>query len=118
MYHGKLNITLSGKELKLHFNNYSDFEVTKIFGKENLIDNITEKVQENELAFIADLIWIGTYGYREATLTDTQMTRVEIRKAISEGNAMELAEVSKAFFDHLGQNLEIEKTTPEGEKKN
>lgn len=115
MYHGRLRINLADKEVQLHFNNFSDFEIKKIFGAENLLEEIKKRLADNELAFICDLIWIGVVGHREASLTDTQISRQEIRAAIADADVNAVADVSKAFFDHMGQNLEKEE--PNGEKK-
>src|SRR5690625_4966067 len=110
---GKLRIELDGKEIKLWFNRFSEFEMKNFFKGENLLKAIEDKVKENEMAFIADLIWIGVVGQREATLEDTQMSRKDIRMAIAEASLDDLARVSNVFFKAMGQDLEQPKKKAE-----
>lgn len=103
---GKIRIELGGKEVKLWFNRYTEFEMKNFFKGEDLMKAIEKRVAENELSFMADLIWIGVVGHREATLEDTQISRKEIRGALAEVSLDDLGAISKCFFEAMGAGLE------------
>src|SRR5699024_12695539 len=103
---GRISIKLNEKEIQLWFNRYSEAEMKRVFKLDTLVADyiqkndlpndaktlkniilqdkvllkeIEKRMSLNDAVLMADFIWIGVVGYRDATLTETQISRKDIR---------------------------------------
>jgi len=133
---GRISIKLNEKEIQLWFNRYSEAEMKRVFKLDTLVADyiqkndlpndaktlkniilqdkvllkeIEKRMSLNDAVLMADFIWIGVVGYRDATLTETQISRKDIRMAIAEASFDDFTNISKVFFDSLGRNLDTAK---------
>lgn len=132
---GILEITLNGKQERLHFNNYAKDVLRPFFIPEGkayitegeLMKAIIEKWQENEHALLKMLVYAGIYGDSLAgKYFNSRLSAEEIGKYIGEAKAEDLLKVWKVFLEAQGFSLEPEaqqeeedreELTPEEEKK-
>jgi len=119
MLNKKIEIKLGGVEIPLWFNNYASAELQKMYGADinTLMVTLVERLQENYLLILSDLIKAGIKGYCFAL----DLPKPEYLASVNELIAQEAnetlvpvwLEVFEVFKEHMGINLPKE----EGKKK-
>lgn len=119
MLNKKIEIKLGGIEIPLWFNNYASAELQKMYGADinTLMVTLVERLQENYLLILSDLIKAGIKGRTFAL----DLPKPEYLSNINELIAQEAdetlvpvwLEVFEVFKEHMGINLQKE----EGKKK-
>ena len=119
MLNKKIEIKLGGVEIPLWFNNYASAELQKMYGADinTLMVTLVERLQENYLLILSDLIKAGIKGHCFAL----DIPKPEYLASINELIAQEVdeilvpvwLEVFEVFKEHMGINLPQE----EGKKK-
>lgn len=130
---GKLEIKLNGEAYSLWFNNYATIEYTKRIlarfdgvtvkekGKERnltLIEAVEKLNEENEFILLGEMIWAGICGNKHAKDIPYPLERQKVFELVGVADMETLSEVSKAFFEAMGEGLETEKTTKKKKSKN
>lgn len=119
MLNKKIEIKLGGIEIPLWFNNYASAELQKMYGADinTLMVTLVERLQENYLLILSDLIKAGIKGRTFAL----DLPKPEYLASVNELIAQEAdetlipvwTEVFEVFKEHMGINLPKE----EGKKK-
>lgn len=119
MLNKKIEINLNGVEIPLWFNNYASAELQKMYGADinTLMVTLVERLQENYLLILSDLIKAGIKGHCFAL----DIPKPEYLANINLWTASEpdktlvpvWLEVFEVFKEHMGINLPQE----EGKKK-
>lgn len=119
MLNKKIEIKLGGIEIPLWFNNYASAELQKMYGADinTLMVTLVERLQENYLLILSDLIKAGVKGHCFAL----DLPKPEYLQRVNELIAQEAdetlvpvwLEVFEVFKEHMGINLPKE----EGKKK-
>lgn len=107
MVNKKLELTLGGKKVHIWFNNYAIFELQKVFGIEQgeIMQKVSERVKENYLLLISDLIKVGIKGHCLAKDETTPDILNNINEHVATAEMSELVNVWETFFDIMGGNL-------------
>ena len=130
---GILEITLNGKQERLHFNNFAKDELRRFFIPEDktyitegeLMQAVIDKWRENEHALLKMLVYAGILGDSLAgKYFNSRLSPQYIGEYIGTAPAEDLIKVWKVFLDQQGFNLsaedepgEQEELTPEEQKK-
>jgi len=111
MLNKKIEIKLNGVEIPLWFNNYASAELQKMYGADinTLMVTLVERLQENYLLILSDLIKAGIKGHCFAL----DIAKPEYLASINELIAQEpdetlvpiWLEVFEVFKEHMGLNL-------------
>lgn len=119
MLNKKIEIKLGGVEIPLWFNNYASAELQKMYGADinTLMVTLVERLKENYLLIVSDLIKCGIKGRCFAL----DLSIPEYINNVNELIAVEpddtlmpiWAELYQVFTEHMGINLPKE----EGKKK-
>lgn len=111
MLNKKIEIKLGGVEIPLWFNNYASAELQKMYGADinTLMVTLVERLQENYLLILSDLIKCGIKGHCFAL----DLAKPEYLANVNELIAQEAdetlvpvwLEVFEVFKEHMGVNL-------------
>lgn len=119
MLNKKIEIKLGGVEMPLWFNNYASAELQKMYGADinTVMVTLVEKLQDNYLLILSDLIKVGIKGHCFALDIANHEYLANINMLVaSEPDETLLPvwlEVFEVFKEHMGINLPQE----EGKKK-
>lgn len=119
MLNKKIEIKLGGVEMPLWFNNYASAELQKMYGADinTVMVTLVEKLQDNYLLILSDLIKVGIKGHCFALDISKPDYLANINMLVaSEPDETLLPvwlEVFEVFKEHMGINLPQE----EGKKK-
>lgn len=119
MLNKKIEIKLKGVEIPLWFNNYASAELQKMYGADitTVMTVLSEKLNDNYLIILSDLIKIGIKGHYLAKETEKPYYFAGINEMIAEepdDNLIKVwLEVWDVFSEHMGLNIPKE----EGKKK-
>lgn len=121
MLNKKIEIKLGGVEIPLWFNNYASAELQKMYGADitTVMQVLIEKLQDNYLVVLTDLIKCGIKGHYLAK----DIEKPEYFSKINEFIAEEIDEYLmpiwiscwEVFCEHMGVNLPKPEET--GKKK-
>lgn len=124
MLNKKIEIKLGGVEIPLWFNNYASAELQKMYGADitTVMTVLVEKLQDNYLTILSDLIKVGIKGNYLAKDAE----KPEYFSSVSELIASEpdetlipvWVEVYSVFLEHMGINLPKEPESPNKKKVN
>lgn len=116
MLNKKIEIKLGGVEIPLWFNNYASAELQKMYGADinTLMITLVERLQENYLLILSDLIKAGIKGHCFAL----DLPKPEYLSNVNELIAQEAdetlvpvwLEVFEVFKEHMGINLPKEES--------
>lgn len=115
----KTEIKLNGVEIPLWFNNYASAELQKMYGADitTVMNVLLEKLKDNYLIILSDLIKIGIKGNYLAKDTSKPDYLENINEWIAEEQDETLIliwlDIWTVFSEHMGLNLPQE----EGKKK-
>ena len=119
MLNKKTEVKLNGVEIPLWFNNYASAELQKMYGADinTLMVTLVERLQENYLLILSDLVKAGIKGHCFAL----DIPKPEYLASVNELIAQEAdetlvpvwVEVFEVFKEHMGINLPQE----DGKKK-
>lgn len=124
MLNKKIEIKLGGVEIPLWFNNYASAELQKMYGTDisTVMVVLVEKLQDNYLIILTDLIKIGVKGNYLAKELEKPEYFSKINEMIAEEPDETLIKVWldtwKVFEEHMGLNLPQEKTSKKKVVKN
>lgn len=119
MLNKKIEIKLGGVEIPLWFNNYASAELQKMYGADinTLMITLVERLQENYLLILSDLIKAGIKGRTFALDLPKPEYLANVNELIAQEADETLVpvwlEVFEVFKEHMGINLPKE----EGKKK-
>jgi len=119
MLNKKIEIKLGGIEIPLWFNNYASAELQKMYGADinTLMITLVERLQENYLLILSDLIKAGIKGHCFALDLPKPEYLANANELIAQESDETLVpvwlEVFEVFKEHMGINLPKE----EGKKK-
>lgn len=119
MLNKKIEIKLGGMEIPLWFNNYASAELQKMYGADinTLMITLVERLQENYLLILSDLIKAGIKGRTFALDLPKPDYLANVNELIAQEADETLVpvwvEVFEVFKEHMGINLPKE----EGKKK-
>ncbi len=119
MLNKKIEIKLGGIEIPLWFNNYASAELQKMYGADinTLMITLVERLQENYLLILSDLIKAGIKGRTFALDLPKPEYLANVNELIAQEADETLVpvwlEVFEVFKEHMGINLPKE----EGKKK-
>lgn len=119
MLNKKIEIKLNGVEIPLWFNNYASAELQKMYGADisTLMITLVERLQDNYLLILSDLIKAGIKGHCFALDIPKPDYLVNVNELIANEADETLIpvwmEVFEVFKEHMGINLPQE----EGKKK-
>jgi len=119
MLNKKIEIKLGGVEIPLWFNNYASAELQKMYGADinTLMVTLVERLQENYLLILSDLIKCGIKGHCFALDLSKPDYLANVNELIAQEPDETLVpiwlEVFEVFKEHMGINLPKE----EGKKK-
>lgn len=118
MINKKLELNLGGEKVQIWFNNYAVFELQKMFGIEqvDIMKKVSERVNENYLLLIADLIKVGIKGHCLAKGEPTPEILKDVNEHIATAEMSELVNVWETFFDIMGGNVPKEDKKKEAPK--
>lgn len=121
MINKKIEIKLGGVEIPLWFNNYASAELQKMYGTDitTVMKVLTEKLQDNYLIVLCDLVKIGIKGHYLAKDTDKPEYFSKVSEMLAEEPDETLipiwVEAWAVFCEHMGLNVPQQETT--GKKK-
>ena len=119
MLNKKIEIKLGGIEIPLWFNNYASAELQKMYGADinTVMVTLVEKLQDNYLLILSDLIKVGIKGHFFALDIPKPEYLTNVNELIAQESDETLVsvwlEVFEVFKEHMGINLPKE----EGKKK-
>lgn len=119
MLNKKIEIKLGGIDIPLWFNNYASAELQKMYGADinTLMITLVERLQENYLLILSDLIKAGIKGRTFALDLPKPEYLANVNELIAQEADETLVpvwlEVFEVFKEHMGINLPKE----EGKKK-
>ncbi len=119
MLNKKIEIKLNGVEIPLWFNNYASAELQKMYGADitTVMNVLVEKLKDNYLIILSDLIKVGIKGNYLAKDTAKPDYFANINEWIAEEPDETLMpiwlEVWTVFSEHMGLRLPQE----DGKKK-
>ena len=119
MLNKKIEIKLGGVEIPLWFNNYASAELQKMYGADinTLMVTLVERLQENYLLILSDLIKAGIKGHCFALDIPKPEYLANVNELIAQEADETLVpvwlEVFEVFKEHMGINLPQQ----EGKKK-
>lgn len=128
MINKKVEIKLKGVEMPLWFNNYAVFELQKMYGVSNadIMSKLKERLEDNFLLVISDLVKIGIKGQYLATDERKPSYFDSINLFLAEENEEHLmliwSDLWTIFSEHMGLNLPVKeeevkkKATPKPKK--
>lgn len=121
MLNKKIEIKLKGVEIPLWFNNYASAELQKMYGADitTVMTVLVEKLKDNYLIVLTDLIKCGIKGHYLAKDTEKPAYFSEVNEMVAEepddNLIMVWLEVWEVFKEHMGLNLP--ETAPDSKKK-
>jgi len=119
MLNKKIEIKLNGVEVPLWFNNFASAELQKMYGADitTVMTVLMEKLKDNYLIVLTDLIKCGVKGYYLAKDISKPDYLVNINEWVADEPDETLIpvwlEIWEVFKEHMGLNLPQE----EGKKK-
>lgn len=123
MINKKIEIKLGGMEIPLWFNNYASAELQKMYGTDitTLMVVLIEKLNDNYLIILSDLIKVGIKGRYLATDSNKPEYFSKVSEMIAEESDDNLIHVWKevwdVFVEHMGINLPKEENSKKKVKK-
>lgn len=120
MLNKKIEIKLGGVEIPLWFNNYASAELQKMYGADitTVMHVLIQKLQDNYLVVLTDLIKCGIKGHYLAKDTEKPDYFSKISELIAEEPDETLMpvwlEAWEVFCEHMGVNIPKQET---GKKK-
>lgn len=117
MLNKKIEIKLGGVEIPLWFNNYASAELQKLYGADitTVMKVLIEKIQDNYLIVLSDLIKVGVKGHYLAKDISKPDYFGNINEWVAEEPDDTLVpvwlEIWEVFKEHMGLNLPIEQET-------
>lgn len=122
MLNKKIEIKLGGVEIPLWFNNYASAELQKMYGADinTLMVTLVERLQENYLLILSDLIKAGIKGRTFALDLPKPEYLANVNELIAQEADETLVpvwlEVFEVFKEHMGINLPKEPETTNKKK--
>lgn len=116
MLNKKIEIKLGGVEIPLWFNNYASAELQKMYGADitTVMQVLIEKLHDNYLVVLTDLIKCGVKGYYLAKDSDKPEYFSVINELIADEPEETLipvwVECWQVFCEHMGVNLPKQET--------
>ena len=111
MLNKKIEIKLNGVEIPLWFNNYASAELQKLYGADitTVMKVLIEKIQDNYLIVLSDLIKVGVKGHYLAKDISKPDYFANINEWVAEEPDETLVpvwlEIWEVFKEHMGLNL-------------
>lgn len=124
MLNKKIEIKLGGVEIPLWFNNYASAELQKMYGADitTVMTVLVEKLQDNYLVILSDLIKVGIKGNYLAKDTEKPEYFSKVNEMVAEAPDEILipvwTEVWNVFTEHMGINLPTEEKQVPKKKAN
>jgi len=119
MINKKVQATIAGESIQLWFNKYGLLELGGYYGvtEQEVVAKIKEKTNNNLMALMADIVYMGRAGYCLANAKDIDMTLPDARLKAIETEDSEMLKVWRAFLDAFGFNQPEEKYKKKAMKK-
>lgn len=124
MLNKKIEIKLGGVEIPLWFNNYASAELQKMYGVDitTLMTVVVEKLQDNYLILLSDLIKVGVKGNYLAKEIEKPEYFSRISELLAEEKQDNLLPIWvdcwEVFKEHMGLNIQQEETIKKKVVKN
>lgn len=114
MLNKKIELKLGGEVHQLWFNNYAVFELQRMYGAERneIMQKIVDRVKENYLLLIVDLVKVGLKGH--ALAKGEKTPEINVNELVAEADMNVLYGVVEVFYDIMGVNIP---KTDEADKK-
>jgi hypothetical protein len=101
---GIIEIQLGGQLRTIRFNNYAKAELGNIYGLDPLEagQKLGERMQDNYVRAIADLVYAGLTGAYYAKGHDRDFTRADVAEWVAEAADTDMAKVFTTWIDATG----------------
>lgn len=111
MINSKLEIKLGDESVLLWFNNFSVFELNKLYGttQEDILKKVNERFEENYMLLLSDLIKVGIKGNCLARGKTTPKIYKNINEHLATADTSELVKVWDVFYNMMGGDIKDDK---------